>query len=119
MLSIYANDAHDYEGPGYHVAERSLGVSIMRILWAFDVKPSSMAKLPLDPSKYRGQPPGNPNSDLPVSLLPRNGKDELIRKAFDDAMQNRAPMVCVQCFISSFTEPILIQDVKRLNSDIV
>ncbi|KAJ6017973.1 cytochrome P450 [Penicillium sp. IBT 35674x] len=78
--------------PGYHVAERSLGVSIMRLLWAFDIKPSPTAKLPLDSSQYRGQPPGNPNSDLPVFLSPRNGKDELIRKAFDDAMQSRAPM---------------------------
>ncbi|KAJ5631592.1 cytochrome P450 [Penicillium longicatenatum] len=78
--------------PGYHVAERSLGVSIMRILWAFDIKPSSTAKLPLDPSKYRGQPPGNPNSDLPVALFPRNGKNELIKKAYDDAVQSRVPM---------------------------
>ncbi|KAJ5810401.1 cytochrome P450 [Penicillium pulvis] len=78
--------------PGYHVAERSLGVSIMRILWAFDIQPSPTAKLPLDYSQYRGQPPGNPNSDLPVSLLPRNGKDGLIRKAFDEATRDRAPM---------------------------
>ncbi|KAJ5532238.1 cytochrome P450 [Penicillium frequentans] len=78
--------------PGYHVAERSFGVSIMRILWAFDIQPSPTAKLPLDFSQYRGQPPGNPNSDLPVSLSSRNGKDELIRKAFDDALQSRAPM---------------------------
>lgn len=101
MLLICAN-ANLWEGPGYHVAERSLAVSIMRILWAFDIEPSSTAKLPLDPSDYRGQPPGNPNSSLPVSLLPRIGKKGLIGKAFDDAMQNRGPMVCIRCLIFTF-----------------
>jgi hypothetical protein len=88
-----ANNIPIGAGPGYHVAERSLAVSIMRILWAFDVKPSSTAKLPLDPSDYRGQPPGNPNNDLPVNLVLRSGKSELVKKAFNDALQARAPMV--------------------------
>lgn len=34
--------------PGYHIAERSLAVSIMRILWAFEIVPSIEARFPLD-----------------------------------------------------------------------
>ncbi|KAJ5647166.1 cytochrome P450 [Penicillium lividum] len=78
--------------PGYHVAERSFAVSIMRILWAFDIKPLQSAKLPLDPSDYRGQPPGNPNVNLPVTLVPRSDKSDLIKKAYADALESRTPM---------------------------
>lgn len=38
--------------PGYHLAERSLSVAIMRILWAFEICPSTDAKQPL-PRKLR------------------------------------------------------------------
>ncbi|CZR59874.1 related to O-methylsterigmatocystin oxidoreductase [Phialocephala subalpina] len=58
--------------PGMHVAERSLGVSIMRILWAFDIKPSSIAKLPLNPKDYYGFMPGNAGPQLPVTIVARN-----------------------------------------------
>lgn len=62
--------------PGLHVAERSLGVAVMRILWAFDVgvKPGAAAGTtrPLDPAAYRGFMPGNPGEKLPVVLTPRS-----------------------------------------------
>lgn len=58
--------------PGMHVAERSLGVAIMKILWAFDIRPSSIAKLPLNPKDYHGFMPGNAGPQLPVALVARS-----------------------------------------------
>ncbi|KAH8783605.1 cytochrome P450 [Hyaloscypha finlandica] len=60
--------------PGIHIAERSLAVAIMRILWAFDVmlKPSVRGKGTLDPKTYAGFMPGNPGENLPVCLVPRS-----------------------------------------------
>lgn len=63
--------------PGLHVAERSLGVAIMRILWAFDVGVKPGVETPLDPQTYRGFMPGNPGDRMPVVLTPRS--EERIR----------------------------------------
>lgn len=73
--------------PGLHVAERSLGVAIMRILWAFDVGIAPRAKLPLDPSDYRGFMPANPGVDLPVTLTVRSEKKRQIIDAYWAAQQ--------------------------------
>ncbi|KAH8742573.1 cytochrome P450, partial [Diaporthe sp. PMI_573] len=73
--------------PGLHVAERSLGVAIMRILWAFDIGIAPPAKLPLNPSDYRGFMPGNPGVDLPVTLTVRSEKKRQIIDAYWAAQQ--------------------------------
>lgn len=68
--------------PGVHVAERSLALAMMRILWAFDVGISSAAKLPLNPKDYHGFMPGNPGEQLPVTLTVRS---EEKRRLIDEA----------------------------------
>ncbi|KAG6364932.1 hypothetical protein INS49_006536 [Diaporthe citri] len=73
--------------PGLHVAERSLGVAIMRVLWAFDVGSAPRAKLPLNPSDYRGFMPANPGVDLPVTLTVRSEKKRQIIDAYWAAQQ--------------------------------
>ena len=54
------------------MAERSLGVAMMRILWAFNVCTAPGTKLPLDPKDYPGFMPGNPGPTMPVCLLVRS-----------------------------------------------
>lgn len=74
---------------GIHVAERSLGVAIMRILWACNVGVSEDAKIPLNPKDYPGAMPGNPGERLPVTLKMRSEeKKRLIEKAWEDAVSN-------------------------------
>lgn len=68
--------------PGMNVAERSLGVAMMRILWAFDVKLSPGTSLPLDPQDFRSFMPGNPGSELPVCMVVRS---EEKRRLVDEA----------------------------------
>lgn len=58
--------------PGLHVADRSLGVAIMRILWAFDVGVKPGTETPLDPQTYVGFMPGSPGERLPVMLTTRS-----------------------------------------------
>lgn len=58
--------------PGYHVAERSLAIAIMRLVWAFEIVSAPDAKLPLDPRDYRGDMPGNPGEDMPVMFKVRS-----------------------------------------------
>ncbi|KAF1927809.1 cytochrome P450 [Didymella exigua CBS 183.55] len=67
--------------PGYHVAERSLAIAIMRLVWAFEIVPAPNAKLPLDPRDYPGEMPGNPGEHMPVLLKVRS---EAKRKAIDE-----------------------------------
>lgn len=67
--------------PGIHIAERSLGVALMRILWSCNIVPRVDAKWPLDPKDYREFMPGNPGESLPVNLVIRS---EGRRKAIDD-----------------------------------
>ncbi|KAL2680379.1 hypothetical protein Neosp_007977 [[Neocosmospora] mangrovei] len=69
--------------PGYHVAERSSAVAIMRILWAFEINPAEDAELPLDPSKFEGRVmPGSPDERLPVRLRVLDGRREVINDYF-------------------------------------
>jgi len=63
-----------FPGPGLHIAERSLAVAIMRILWACDVKlkPKYRGGGKIDPKTYAGFMPGNPGEEMPVCLVGRS-----------------------------------------------
>ncbi|KAK4545116.1 hypothetical protein LTR36_003667 [Oleoguttula mirabilis] len=79
--------------PGYNVAERSLALAIMRMLWAFDVKPSPHAKFPLTSLDWRGTFPGLPGPDMPITMVPRSQeKVRLIGEALKNADTERVPM---------------------------
>ncbi|GAB1201341.1 hypothetical protein APSETT444_010732 [Aspergillus pseudonomiae] len=66
--------------PGYHVAERSLAIAMMRILWAFEVKWAEGTKHPVDPLTYtrRSEMPGNASSRLPVTLRVLNQERQIL-----------------------------------------
>jgi hypothetical protein len=71
--------------PGYHVAERSLAVSIMRILWSFNVTVAPRAKLPLDPQDFPGFMPGSPGATLPACLVVRSpDRKKIIEKCWEE-----------------------------------
>ncbi|KAL3451426.1 cytochrome P450 [Aspergillus insuetus] len=78
--------------PGYHVAERSLAIAAMRILWAFEIKWAPGTQEPVDPLFYmrHSEMPGNASSRLPVTLraLSRE-KADIINCAFEAAQQER------------------------------
>ncbi|KAB8261640.1 cytochrome P450 [Aspergillus pseudonomiae] len=81
--------------PGYHVAERSLAIAMMRILWAFEVKWAEGTKHPVDPLTYtrRSEMPGNPSSRLPVALRVLNQKKaKIINNTFQALQQERLPI---------------------------
>ena len=67
----------------------------MRILWAFEVKPSEDAKLPLDDLEWRGTFPGLPGPDMPVTLTPRDGQRlGVLERLMKEANAARPAMVC-------------------------
>jgi cytochrome P450 len=77
--------------PGMHVAERSLALAMMRILWSFNVGISSAAKLPLNPKDYHGFMPGNPGEELPAILTVRTEeKRQLIDEAWATSESEKA-----------------------------
>ncbi|KAI5212373.1 cytochrome P450 [Aureobasidium subglaciale] len=103
MQSINASDVRNRDHfafgsgrrvcPGYHVAERSLAVAIMRLLWGFKIAPSTDAKLPLNPSNFAGEMPGNPGEHMPVTVTVRDEKTRAaIYKAFKDAATDRVQL---------------------------
>ena len=66
----------------------------MRILWAFEIKPSPDAKLPLDIADWRGDFPGLPGSKMPVMMLPRSeARVKFIDEAFKAAELEREAIV--------------------------
>ncbi|KAH7124336.1 cytochrome P450 [Dactylonectria macrodidyma] len=78
---------------GYNVAERSLAVSIMRLLWSFDITPIPGTPLPLDPSSYPSMIPGNPGVDLPVTLTVRSAeKKAIIDRDYEEQCKMRPQM---------------------------
>ncbi|KAJ9654515.1 hypothetical protein H2198_006458 [Neophaeococcomyces mojaviensis] len=84
--------------PGYHVAERSLAVAIMRILWAFEIRPSVNATLPLDPLTFEGEAmPGIADKRMPVSLKlvseERRGHIDAAFESVNSTRTNLEPMV--------------------------
>jgi cytochrome P450 len=79
--------------PGYSVAERSLGLAITRILWAFDVKASGEAKYPLNNLEWRGTFPGLPGPEMPVVMVPKGEERvKVIREAMGRAEAERGVM---------------------------
>lgn len=79
--------------PGYHVAERSLAIAIMRLVWAFEIVPAQNAKLPLDPRDYSGEMPGNPGESMPVMLKVRSeAKRTVIDREYASAEAARPVM---------------------------
>ncbi|KAG9628843.1 cytochrome P450, partial [Aureobasidium melanogenum] len=104
MQSINASDVRNRDHfafgsgrrvcPGYHVAERSLAVAIMRLLWGFKIAPSPDAKLPLDPRDFAGEMPGNPGEQMPVTVVVRDEKTRsIINHAFKEAVATRVQLV--------------------------
>jgi hypothetical protein len=90
--------------PGYHVAERSLSIAIMRILWAFNVKPTPGTKLPLDPTSYHGFMPGNAGENMPVTMKVRSEqKKKSIEENLQKEMREHVSMVSL-CMIRNNTE---------------
>lgn len=81
---------------GYNVAERSLTVAIMRILWAFNVKVSPDAESPLDGTKWTGLFPGTPGPGMPVQLVPRTERVGIIEREFEAARSKRALLVSLR-----------------------
>ncbi|KAL2847078.1 cytochrome P450 [Aspergillus pseudodeflectus] len=84
--------------PGYHVAERSLAIAVMRILWAFEIKWAPGTREPVDPLSYMrcSEMPGNASSRLPVTLrvLSRE-KADIINCAFEAAKRERVQIVLI------------------------
>ncbi|KAH8812203.1 cytochrome P450 [Xylogone sp. PMI_703] len=81
--------------PGYNIAERSLAIAIMRILWAFDVSLTPGAELPTDPTTYMtgAEMPGNATTKLPVVLTIRSPeKRQIINDAFEKLLRERPPV---------------------------
>ncbi|OAL52704.1 cytochrome P450 [Pyrenochaeta sp. DS3sAY3a] len=77
--------------PGYHVAERSLAIAIMRLVWAFEIVPAKGAKLPQDPRDYPGEMPGNPGEHMPVMLKIRSeAKRRMIEMEFEKEKAHRS-----------------------------
>ncbi|KAH7142827.1 cytochrome P450 [Dactylonectria estremocensis] len=58
--------------PGYHVAERSSAIAMMRMLWAFNITFIPDTKMPLNFTDYAGNIPGNPGDDMPARLVYRS-----------------------------------------------
>ncbi|KAG9629931.1 hypothetical protein KCU69_g20808, partial [Aureobasidium melanogenum] len=103
MQSINASDVRNRDHfafgsgrrvcPGYHVAERSLAVAIMRLLWGFRIAPSPDAKLPLDPRDFAGEMPGNPGEQMPVTVVVRDEKTRsIINHTFKEAVATRVQL---------------------------
>lgn len=104
MQSVNAKDVRDRDHfafgagrricPGYHVAERSLAVAIMRILWAFEIVPSADAVFPLNPSTFEGgMMPGVADRRMPVSLKVISNERKLdIHRSIDEAAGTRRSM---------------------------
>lgn len=81
---------------GYNVAERSLTVAILRILWAFNVKVAPHAEDPLDGTKWTGLFPGTPGETMPVHVVPRSERVAIIEREFKAAKAKRASFVSLR-----------------------
>ncbi|KAF4984568.1 hypothetical protein FDECE_17062 [Fusarium decemcellulare] len=81
--------------PGYNVAERSLAISILRLLWSFDITPAPDTALPLDPASYAAFMPGNPGVNMPVTLTVRSAeKRAIINREYEELNRLWPQMVC-------------------------
>lgn len=57
-----------------HVAERSFAIAIMRLAWAFDIKPAPRAKFPIKMEDFPHYIPGIAGVEMPINIVPRNAK---------------------------------------------
>ncbi|KAL3483606.1 cytochrome P450 [Aspergillus germanicus] len=74
-------------------ADRTVSVTMMRILWAFDIVLNEGAKLPINPTTYPGPLPGNTGPSLPFNLQLRSEKrKDLIEKFRVQAEKEWAPI---------------------------
>lgn len=79
--------------PGYHVAERSLAIAIMRLVWAFEISVAEEMHL-LGPEAYPGEMPGNPGENMPVRLRVRSlAKKRVIDEEYARAVEMRGHIV--------------------------
>ncbi|KAH0425121.1 cytochrome p450 [Colletotrichum camelliae] len=80
--------------PGYHVAERSFVITMMRILWAFEIAPAPGTKATLEFADYAGELPGNPAEDMPVKLTYRSeSRKKIIAETFERETATRPAMM--------------------------
>jgi hypothetical protein len=80
--------------PGSHLADRTVSVTMMRFLWAFNIVLNEGAKLPINPTTYPGPLPGNTGPSLPFHLQLRSEKrKDLIEKFWIEAEKEWAPIV--------------------------
>ncbi|KAI8310027.1 Cytochrome P450 monooxygenase yanC [Colletotrichum sp. SAR11_240] len=80
--------------PGYHVAERSFVITMMRILWAFDIAPAPGTKSTLEFADYAGELPGNPAEDMPVKLTYRSeSRKKIVMDVFERETAARPAMM--------------------------
>lgn len=78
--------------PGYNVAERSVAVAVMRLLWAFEIGVREGASM--DPTSWKGDFSGNAGRDMPAVLTPRGRQRvEIINREFREAQAERGPVV--------------------------
>ncbi|KAL3293122.1 cytochrome p450 [Colletotrichum asianum] len=80
--------------PGYHVAERSFVITMMRILWAFDIAPAPGTKSTLEFADYAGELPGNPAENMPVKLTYRSeSRKKIVMDVFERETAARPAMM--------------------------
>jgi len=77
-------------GPGLNVADRSFAIAIMRLVWAFDIKPAARAKLPIDSNDFPHYIPGIAGIEMPINMVPRSKERlALIDKYYEEALAAR------------------------------
>ncbi|KAI8204986.1 Cytochrome P450 monooxygenase yanC [Colletotrichum sp. SAR 10_76] len=92
--------------PGYHVAERSFVITMMRILWAFDIAPAPGTKSTLEFADYAGELPGNPAEDMPVKLTYRSeSRKKIVMDFFERETAARPAMMPLNMGEKSIPKP--------------
>ncbi|KAJ4308418.1 hypothetical protein N0V84_012115 [Fusarium piperis] len=80
--------------PGLNVADRAFAIAIMRLAWAFDIKPAPRAKLPINSDDFPHYIPGIAGEDMPINMVPRSQERlELIDKYYAEALASRLDFV--------------------------
>ncbi|KAF4835022.1 Cytochrome P450 monooxygenase patH [Colletotrichum tropicale] len=92
--------------PGYHVAERSFVITMMRILWAFDIARAPGTKSTLEFADYAGELPGNPAEDMPVKLTYRSeSREKIVMDVFERETAVRPAMMPLNMDEKSIPKP--------------
>ncbi|KAM5358048.1 hypothetical protein ACJZ2D_015645 [Fusarium nematophilum] len=80
--------------PGLNVADRAFAIAIMRLAWAFDIKPAPRAKLPINSDDFPHYIPGIAGEGMPINMVPRSQERlELIDKYYAEALASRLDFV--------------------------